>query len=284
MHPPNLRVILLDKTRRHNRRRSGVREMERQFAGSIVNAGLAIALVLACAVNVEAQTTSPPAAPAEPVKVPKTTDQIPPSSEPSPAITAPAAPPPGAASQPPSSGAAPEAPEPTPPEQPSAETPENSEAADEPNLGEVPDFKAVELTDATARGAIDAYLLLKDKYKDAKLEDYESFQDFVDKDAQGKAFEADVKAAGFATVDLWNQTITTVSATYANLNDDQTDDLKQQIEEVQKDTELAQDMKDKIINSLKALIPSPNNNAIVEALQKDAAYSEKLQQLETEEE
>ena len=258
--------------------------MRRRFTGYLVNGGLSAALLLAASGTALSQTTPAPASQSQPVKTPKSTDQIPLSTEPAPAVTAPAAPPPDSTPLPPSSGSATETQGSSPPEQPDAETPENNDQADEPNLGEVPDFKAVELTDATARGAIDAYLLLKDKYKDAKLEDYENFQEFVDKDAQGKAFETDVKAAGFATVDLWNQTITTVSTTYANLVDDQTDDLKQQIEEVQKDTELAQDMKDKIINSLNALIPSPNNKAIVETLQKDPAYSEKLQQLDTEEE
>ena len=152
------------------------------------------------------------------------------------------------------------------------------------SLGEIPEIKAVELTPDTTKSAIDTYMLLKDKYKEAKLEDYETLQEFVEKDAQGRAFEADVKAAGFADVEAWNQAITTVSTTYANLLNDQSEEIRKQIAEIEQDTDLAQDMKDRLLNSLKALIPSENNKKIVTALLADLAYSEKLKQLETEDE
>ena len=47
---------------------------------------------------------------------------------------------------------------------------------------------------------------------------------------------------------------------------------------------MAQDMKDRIISSLKALIPSENNQKIVQELIDNPAYTEKLKLLETEEE
>lgn len=157
-------------------------------------------------------------------------------------------------------------------------------AQDDISLGEIPDLKAVDLTVDMAKRAVDTYVLLKDKYKDAKLEDYDTLQDFVDKDPMGKAFDVDVKAAGFASVDEWNQAITTVNAVYSNLMDDQTDEIKKQIEDTKADTELAQDMKDKIIASLNALIPSEANNKVVQTLIDDPTYSEKLKQLEDEQE
>ncbi len=169
---------------------------------------------------------------------------------------------------------------------PDPNLPVEEEAApgDDISLGEIPVVQMVELTADSAQRSIDAYVLLKDKYKDAKLEDFESLQDFVDRDAQGKAFEVDVKAAGFDNVTQWNDTITTVSSAYANIIDDQSADIKLQIEEVQKDVELAQDMKDRIVASLNALIPSENNRKIVQELIDNPAYTEKLKALETEEE
>ena len=155
---------------------------------------------------------------------------------------------------------------------------------DEVSVGEIPVVKMVDLTLDTAQRAVDAYVLLKDKYKDAALENFDSLQDFVDRDPQGKAFEADVKNAGFSNVDEWNQTVTTVSAAYSNIIDDQSTDINLQIDDVQKDTEMAQDMKDRIIASLKALIPTENNRKIVQQLINNPAYTEKLKQLETEEE
>jgi hypothetical protein len=170
--------------------------------------------------------------------------------------------------------------EPDPTQPTDGETP----LEDEVSIGEIPIVQMVELTPETARKAVDAYVIVKDKYKDAALENFDSLQDFVDRDPLGKAFEADIKAAGFANVTEWNLAITTVGAAYSNIIDDQSTDIKQQIEEVEKDTELAQDMKDRIITSLNALIPSENNHKIVQEMIDNPVYAEKLKLLETEEE
>jgi hypothetical protein len=170
--------------------------------------------------------------------------------------------------------------EPDPTQPTDGETPPE----DEVSIGEIPVVQMVELTPDTAQKAVDAYVIVKEKYKDAALENFDSLQDFVDRDPLGKAFEADIKAAGFANVTDWNLAITTVGAAYSNIIDDQSTDIKQQIEEVEKDTELAQDMKDRIITSLNALIPSENNHKVVQQLIDNPAYTEKLTLLETEEE
>jgi hypothetical protein len=170
--------------------------------------------------------------------------------------------------------------------EPDPNQPSDSETqpSDEVSIGEIPVVQMVELTLDTAQKAVDAYVIVKDKYKDAALENFDSLQDFVDRDPLGKAFEADIKLAGFANVTDWNLAITTVGAAYSNIVDDQSSDIKQQIEEVEKDTELAQDMKDRIVASLNALIPSENNRTIVQQMIDNPAYTEKLKSLETEEE
>jgi hypothetical protein len=131
---------------------------------------------------------------------------------------------------------------------------------------------------------MDAYVVIRDKYKDAPLENYENLQDFVEQDAQGKDFEADIKSFGFATANDWNIAVTTVGFAYSNLIDDQTADLRAQIEEVKNDTEMAQDMRDRMVQALSAMIPSDNNRKVVDEMMKDPVYAEKLKALETEEE
>lgn len=157
-------------------------------------------------------------------------------------------------------------------------------AAEDFSLGDVPEVETVELTPDMARRALDAYVLVREKYKDADLENYENIQDFVDKNAQGKAFETDIKASGFTNVTDWDTAIATLGFAYSNIQVDQTADIKQQIEELKADTEMAQDMRDRMINALNAMIPSENNRKIVEELIKDPAYSEKIKLLETEDE
>lgn len=165
---------------------------------------------------------------------------------------------------------------------PSADPSAADGSGEDVSVGDIPDVVVVELKPDVSRKALDVYVLVRDKYKDEKLEDYESLQDFVNKSPKGKDFEADVKAAGFASLDDWNNVITNLSFAYGNMLDDQTTSLQQQIEEIKNDTTMAQDMKDRMIKAFAAMIPSDNNRKIVEELSKDPAYAEKVKLLETE--
>jgi hypothetical protein len=188
-----------------------------------------------------------------------------------------------AISPPPSAPAASPAPEPpSSPGDAPAEA-DGDDSGDDFSMGDIPVVETVELTVDQARRALDAYVLVSEKYKNAELENYENLQDFVDQAPQGKAFEADIKAAGFATVNEWNTAITTLSFALANLSDDQTADIRQQIEEIRVDTEMAQDMRDRMIAALSAMIPSENNKKVIDELGRDPVYGEKLKQLETDE-
>jgi hypothetical protein len=169
------------------------------------------------------------------------------------------------------------------PVDPSAPDVQNGET-DGLSIGEIPAVETEELTADMARKALDAYVIVHVKYQDSPLENYDDLQAFVDKDPKGKEFEADVKTYGFKDVNDWNLAITTLSFTYTNVLDDQTADYKQQIDEVNADTEMAQDMKDRMVKSLKALIPSENNQKIVEELIIDPTYGDKIKQLESSEE
>jgi len=147
---------------------------------------------------------------------------------------------------------------------------------DDLNLGEIPTISTIELTVDAAKRALDVFAIVREKYKDANLEEYEDLQEFVEKAPQGKAFEADIKAQWFSTVNEWNSVITSVGFAYSAIVDDQSSEITMQIEEIKKDTTIAQDMKDKMIASLSAMIPSDNNRRVVEDLMKEPAYVDKL--------
>lgn len=149
------------------------------------------------------------------------------------------------------------------------------------SVGEIATVETEELTADMARKALDAYFLIQDKYKDSPLADYQDLQEFVDKDPRGKEMEADVKSFGFKDVNDWNLAVTTLGVTYNNQLNDQTADIKQQIDDVKADTTMAQDMKDRMVKNLKAMIPSENNRKIVEEITKDAGYTEKIKLLES---
>ena len=176
-----------------------------------------------------------------------------------------------------------------PPAVAAPEAPVDPSAADrqgngDVSIGETADIQTEELTPEIARKALDGYALVHEKYQDSPLEDYTDLQEFVDKDSKGKQFEADIKGFGFSSVNDWNLAVTSVSVAYNNVLDDQTADIKQQIEDVQKSADMAQDMKERTIKSLQASIPSENNTKIVQDIVKDPAYAEKIKLLETTEE
>jgi hypothetical protein len=211
-------------------------------------------------------------------QTPKDQTQLPQSEEPS---TAPKPQPPAAGEQPqaePPADGGEDLTEPPPPDT-GEQTDTEDTSPDDLSFGEIPDVTVIELTDDIARRSIDALALVRDKYKDANLENYESWQDFVDKTEEGKKFEADIKGAGFANVDEWNVAVTSVSFAYSAITDNLADDLANQIAEIEKDTSLAQDMKDRMIKGLKAMIPSENNKKVVQAMIDDPAYTEKLKLL-----
>jgi hypothetical protein len=201
---------------------------------------------------------------ASPLEVPPAPSPLPPATQsPAPAET------PGAPSADPNGGVASE----------DGDTPD-----EELSLGEIPLIETMELTPDLARRALDSYIAAREKFVNSDLEQYEDLQEFVDSTEDGKAFEADIKAAGFANVNDWNLAITTLGLAYSSVVDDQTPDLLLQIEEVEQDTEMAQDIKDRVIKALKALIPSDNNRKVIEDLFDDPVYGEKLKLLDTEEE
>lgn len=188
-------------------------------------------------------------------------------------------PPPAEAEQPPAQPPAAAGEDLTEPPPAEPETEGEDTSPDDLSFGEIPDVTVIELTADIARRSIDALALVRDKYKDANLENYESLQDFVDQTDEGKLFETDIKAAGFATVDEWNIAITSVSFAYSAIVDGGTDELEAQIADIEKDSSLAQDLKDRMIKGLKAMIPSENNKKVVQALIDDPAYTEKLKLL-----
>lgn len=172
------------------------------------------------------------------------------------------------------------------PESPTIEAPTPPQSETEPDgmsLGDVPEIETVELTPETARKAVDAFSMIREKYADTPIYEYEDLEEFVDKTEAGKKLEADVKTFGFANVTEWNTAITSVGLAYSAMNEDPSDNVEQQIAEIKADSTLAQDMKDRMVKSLSAMIPSENNKKIIADLAKDSAYSEKLKLLSEEE-
>jgi hypothetical protein len=162
-------------------------------------------------------------------------------------------------------------------------SPPDSVPYDEMSLGEIPAIDIVELSTDSARRGMDAYALVRDRYAQSSIYQYESLEEFVEKTAEGKKFEADIKSFGFATIDEWNKVVITISLAYSAITDNPAEDIEKRIAEITADTSLAKDMKDRMVKSLSAMVPTANNRKIVEDLIKDPVYGPKLELLAEEE-
>ncbi|MGH6875294.1 MAG: hypothetical protein ACREDW_09770 [Aestuariivirgaceae bacterium] len=172
-----------------------------------------------------------------------------------------------------------------------AAKPSVAQTSQEEPLGEAEEYETVpaeavplqkvELTDDIARKAIDAFMLIEQKYPETF--GYTSYEDFVAKDKAGKAFESDIKSLGFSTVTEWKAAIDTVGDTYQIISEGSGQDIESQIEEVKADKTLPQAEKDRIVSSLTPFIQSENNKKVVALLLKDPIYGEKLRLLAEEE-
>ncbi|MGE0210913.1 MAG: hypothetical protein AB7S41_04390 [Parvibaculaceae bacterium] len=160
------------------------------------------------------------------------------------------------------------APEPTPEEPPVLEP------------DDVPAIATVELTDDSARRAIDGFAAVNDRYNDRGLDEYDTLEEFVEKTDAGKELEAEIKKFGFPNITQWNTTIMAVSFAYSALDEAQEKSVREQIEEVRADKTLDESTRTRMIASLNALIPSTNNKEIVRKLTQEPAYAEKLKLLE----
>lgn len=145
---------------------------------------------------------------------------------------------------------------------------------------DVPAIATVELTEDSARRAIDGFAAVNDRYNDKGLDEYDTLEEFVEKTDAGKELEAEIKKFGFAGITQWNTTIMAVSFAYAALDEGQERSVREQIDEVRADKTLDESTRTRMIASLNALIPSTNNKEIVRKLASDPAYIDKLKLLE----
>ena len=148
-------------------------------------------------------------------------------------------------------------------------------------IGEdIPNMKAVELTEDAAKRALDAFEEVFGKFPDEEIARYPTLQDFADKSPLGKKFAAIIQKHGFKSVAEWNDIISNIGFALTSIEEGDDGEILTQIRETEQRTDLPKERKEKLLNYLRALIPSMNNRKIVQNLMKDPVYRKKLDLLE----
>jgi hypothetical protein len=142
----------------------------------------------------------------------------------------------------------------------------------------MPRLQQVELTDATAKAAIDSYVEIKKKYGDDALPTTKAGA--VAKGAEVKAGVTDIiDDAGFADVGTWSRTVMSVALAYGVIKEGGLEKLDASDAKIDANPQIPEQMKAQLKAMLASTRPSENNVKIVETLLEDADYGPKLKQI-----
>jgi hypothetical protein len=146
------------------------------------------------------------------------------------------------------------------------------------NMGGMPRIPTVELTDESAKNAIDAYLILREKYGD-EIPPANQAQAAT----EGMAAAADVNSVvtgkGFKDTQDWQKAITSVVLAQGFLKKGDSADMDKKIAELEANPQIPAAYKQQMLGMLKNMRPSENNLKVVKALMADPAYAKKIAEI-----
>lgn len=149
-----------------------------------------------------------------------------------------------------------------------------------PNMtGGLPKISTVELTDESAKNAIDAYLTLREKYGDKIPPASEA-----EAAKEGIAAAADVNSIvtgkGFKDTADWQKAITSVALAQGFAKQGNSADVDKKIAELEANSQIPAAYKQQMLGMLKSMRPSENNMKVVKGLLADPEYAKKIAEIQ----
>jgi len=139
------------------------------------------------------------------------------------------------------------------------------------------------LTLQEAKNAIDALLLLREKYKDYKFKGRADGPagviEAMKNSAVRKDIEADLKAHGFDSIDDWINTFVSVGLAVSYVKRNADGSLEKKLEEIRNARDMPEPIRQQLIAMLTALVPPKGNEEVARQLLADPAYAEKIKKL-----
>ncbi len=144
--------------------------------------------------------------------------------------------------------------------------------------GAAPQLQQVELSEDSAKRAIDTYLTLRDKYGD-KIPAPGKAQALQQGMSTAGEVNTIITGNGFADTGDWHKTLTSVALAYGFVKEGKEADMDAKIAEMKANTQLPENIKTQMVQMMTALRPSENNMKVVKGLAADPAYDAKLAQV-----
>lgn len=138
-------------------------------------------------------------------------------------------------------------------------------------------FDQVELTEDSARRAIDAVILIEEKYDEETLQ---RLGELDPEDAEGQipaSIANDIRSFGFNEAGEWSTTVRSVGFAYMAIQDDNLAEMEAAIAEIEADTSMPEELRARMLAMFTSMIPSQNNIDVVTALTADPDYAAKLE-------
>lgn len=139
------------------------------------------------------------------------------------------------------------------------------------------------LTLQEAKNAIDALLLLRQKYRDYKFKGSVDGPAGVIEAMKNSAvrgdIEADLKRHGFDSIDQWINTFVSVGLAVSYVKRNADGSLEKKLEEIRKAKDMPEPIRQQLIAMLTALKPPRSNEEVARQLLADPAYAEKVHKL-----
>lgn len=142
----------------------------------------------------------------------------------------------------------------------------------------IPVVPQTELTETSAKGAIDAFLAVKEKYgEDTPALDTSGSA--AERYAALQGVEGIVGGHGFSNTGQWHTALVSVALAYGFAKEGKTEELDEAIAEIRANTQVPDNLKQQMIAMIAGVRPSENNLAVVKGLMGDSGYAAKLAEI-----
>jgi hypothetical protein len=138
-----------------------------------------------------------------------------------------------------------------------------------------PQLQQTELTESSAKGAIDAYLSIKEKYGD-DTPAFNAKRPTVEGYAALKGIEGIVGGQGFSDTSEWHTTLVSVVLAYGFAKEGKAGEMDKAIADIKANAQVPETLKQQMIAMIAGVRPSENNLAVVNGLMGDSDYGAKL--------
>lgn len=141
-----------------------------------------------------------------------------------------------------------------------------------------PKVEQTELTTSSAKGAVDAYLELKEKYGD-EVPEANPKKSTLDGFATLDGVTSILSEHGFSDLGNWHTTLVSVAMAYGFTKEGGREQMDESMAELKDNPQIPAALKQRLEGMMKGMRPSDNNMQVVQSLLGDPEYETKLEKI-----